>query len=643
MKYAKQIEIKLNGNDCLINIPIEQNKSLKSINKILTQNNNTFISADDMSFNVSCTSEDNMNSKNTIYNNDNYEKENDINHNNNDDNEIKNYICSNENSKLEITYQSIFFSDFKNENSNTGTPLLLLNSNNDSLLAQKKDPVVKRINFDTINNNNCKNKNNNSNNHSNCSGSSIIMNNISNIQKEVLKNINKISTEIQNISIRKLPSINKNNIENKISKNLNKEYFIHEKIICSDKNKNNDSNKELKNLEKFKIDKKIKENFIKNGTKIKSNFHNKSFSGYNKKKNNNEMKNGNVNINSHQIFQGGLSRFKSNQNFLIKNKSKKNQDNIIINNKIDTNFLLNKCSSKPNLSNMKNKLNNMLKFKQKCEKENLKINTDNNNNNKETVPNEIEIKKIKLNSNILLNKKEKNIDHKKCNPRIASANCINTSKKMSKLKSYNSYNHSAKISKLQKKSLQSNNSNFKTPFNKQLILCNPNTNSYCCSTAYSTKNNKSPRNNSNKCFDTKNSDLKNENSNNYKNELILCKVEAHNSLLKNFFLNPHNYKKQEKSDDFVSPKNFMNKKETEIKIGNHHYDENFNKNKMSLRKYNTDLKIPLKNNNQIDLLTERNINNNLIQKGNNKKNNNDLHKLFRKSEYDFESLNSFKK
>jgi hypothetical protein len=354
---------------------------------------------------------------------------------------------------------------------------------------------------------------------------------------------------------------------------------------------------------------------------------------------NNEMKN--LNINSHQIIECGLSRIKSNNNFLIRNKNKKNQE--IINNKIESNFLLNKCSSKPNLSNVKNKLNDMLKLKQKYEKEYLKNNiTD--TNNKEISYNEIEIKKMKINNNIILNEKEKDLDYKTTNPRIASASCFNKSKKISKLKSYNSYNHSAKINKLLKNSLKPNNSNFKTPSSKQLILCTPNTNSYNCSTAYSNINNKSPRNNSNKCLDTKNSDLKNEATNNIKNDLILCKVEAHNSLLKNFFLNPNNYKKQEKSDEFISPINFLNKKETEIKLGNLHYDESFIKNKMSLRKYNTDFKIPFKNNNQIDLLTERNITNDFIHKGINKTfKNKDLLKLFKKNENDFESLNSFRK
>jgi hypothetical protein len=498
MEYEKQIEIKLYGNKCIINIPPEQNISSKSLNKILAQNNNSLTNIDDISFSVSITSEDNMNSKNNFYNcnygkninnvnnENNQKRENCINNENNN-----NYLYSNEKSKLEITYQSIFYSDLKSETSNMKTPLLLLNSKNKEEAKQTKDSVVKRLNFDLSNSNSNngkrKNKNNNSNYISNSTNNKA--NNISNIQKEILKNINKINTEIQNINIRKLPLINKNNnIVKNISKNLNKEYFIHEKIYSSNKN-----DKESKYLERIKLDKKIKENIskIENKNKINNEIGNKSF--INKKNNNNQSDKEMPNINNRQITDNCLSKVKSNSNFLFKNKNFPEN-----NNKINNHLLLYKCSSKPNISNMKLKLNNMLKLNPKNEKEkknldlnvNIIINTKENNFKENNFNNENEfIQRIKPNNNNALNQKEKEI--KKLYPRLTSANSFNTVVKTSNLKSYNSYNQSVKINKLQKNNnLNINNSNLKSPplLNKQIILSTPKTNSYTCSTSYSAKN-----------------------------------------------------------------------------------------------------------------------------------------------------------
>jgi len=134
MEYDKQIEIKIDGNNCIINIPSDQNLSSKSLNKILSQNNNSLTNIDDISFSVSLT-EENMNSRNNFYNQ-NYEN----NKNNNYSNKKSN-LYSNEKSKLEITYQSIFNSELKSESSNIKTPLLLLNSKNneENIQQQKKD------------------------------------------------------------------------------------------------------------------------------------------------------------------------------------------------------------------------------------------------------------------------------------------------------------------------------------------------------------------------------------------------------------------------------------------------------------------------------------------------------------------------
>ncbi len=205
MEYEKQIEIKLEGNNCIINFPKEQNN--------ISLQNNSLTGIEDISFSVSVTSDEEKNSKNNlgIYNKD------------NNVSNSKQCLYSNEKSKLEITYQSIFNSELKSESSNMKTPLLLLNSKNNCEIQQKKDSVVKKLNFDINTNNNGVNGNN--------------MNN----------------SEIPNINIRKLPTIKRNNMIKKISKNLNKEYFIHEKIYASNKN-----------VQRILLDRKLKENSIKN-------------------------------------------------------------------------------------------------------------------------------------------------------------------------------------------------------------------------------------------------------------------------------------------------------------------------------------------------------------------------------------------
>ena len=642
MEYEKQIEIKLDGNKCIINIPPQDQTILSStsLNKILSQNNNSLTNIDDISFSVSLTSDDNMNSKNNFYN---YNYNNKINNENKNNNQK--YLYSNEKSKLEITYQSIFYSDLKSDSSNMKTPLLLLNCKNNIESQEKKDSVVKRLNFDLSNSNNSKNRTNNSNynnsnnSNSNCNSINNTVNKVSNISNDILNNIHKMNTDIQNINIRKLPSLNRNNIVKKISKNLNKEYFIHEKIFSINKNE-----KETKNTERLKMDKKVKENSIKNGNKQKNDINDISNKSY--IKNNNNIKMEMPNISNRQTTESCLSKVKSNTNILNKNKK---PDKYNINNHL----MLYKCPSKPNISNMKLKLNNMMKLNPKYEKENINIIS---NENKEEIDNnnsnEIETQENKIDNNNVLIKNE----YKKFYPRLSSAKSFSTATKTSNLKTHNSYNQSAKISKLQKNNTKNNNnnSNLKTPLllNKQIILSTPKTNSYSCSTSYSAKNNKSTGNI--KYFENKSSDLKMDNNKilenlkNDKKDPILCKIEAHNSLLKNFFFFFNNYKTQEKSDEYIATNNNISNNNGNEKTGKNYLEESIN-NKMTLRKFNTDLKIPMKKTKQLGLglLTERNINNNYYNNNYGRQikynNANDLQKLFRKNEFDMELLNSIKK
>ena len=544
MEYERQIEIKLEGNNCIINFPKEKN---------ISRQNSSLTNIDDISLNISVTSEEETISKN-INSVKAQEKSN-----------SKQYLYSNEKSKLEITYLSIFNSEMKSESSNIKTPLLLLNykSNADKIKEQqKKDSVVKKLNFDKINND---------------------LN--SNIKKEKEKekenekeNKYNYNSEIPNINIRKLPMIKKNNIIKKISKNLNKEYFIHEKIYSSNKN-----------MQRVILDKKLKENSIKNSN---INYPNKNRTQIIDNNNSNILNNESFNINKYQITENYTTKdTKGNLNFL---SNKANTPNINNN----SNTILNKCPSKPNLSYMRLKLNNILKInsKEKPKNNSLKeleimpkiISKENINN--------IRTKKLAKNQIIYPSLTSGNF-----NPNLNTLNSFNKSANNNKIKSFN----------------LNENSNLKTPLilNKQIILKTPKTNSYSCSTSYSAKNNNKIQNDINMSSDIKKS-LK-------EKDPILIKIEAHNSLLKNFLMNKNNFKEKENKENISS---------------------NINNKEIKIQKFNTDFKLPINKNKKFALLTERNLKNNNINNTNdlsclNKRKINDWQNLFKNKEHNFDFKN----
>ena len=540
MEYERQIEIKLEGNNCIINFPKEKN---------ISRQNSSLTNIDDISLNISVTSEEETISKN-INSVKAQEKSN-----------SKQYLYSNEKSKLEITYLSIFNSEMKSESSNIKTPLLLLNykSNADKIKEQqKKDSVVKKLNFDKINND---------------LNSNIKKENEKENEKENKYNYN---SEIPNINIRKLPMIKKNNIIKKISKNLNKEYFIHEKIYSSNKN-----------MQRVILDKKLKENSIKNSN---INYPNKNRTQIIDNNNSNILNNESFNINKYQITENYIT--KGNLNFL---SNKANTSNINNN----SNTVLNKCPSKPNLSYMRLKLNNILKInsKEKPKNNSLKeleimpkiISKENINN--------IRTKKLAKNQIIYPSLTSGNF-----NPNLNTLNSFNKSANNNKIKSFN----------------LNENSNLKTPLilNKQIILKTPKTNSYSCSTSYSAKNNNKIQNDINMSSDIKKS-LK-------EKDPILIKIEAHNSLLKNFLMNKNNFKEKENKENISS--NINNNKEIKI------------------QKFNTDFKLPINKNKKFALLTERNLKNNNINNTNdlsclNKRKINDWQNLFKNKEHNFDFKN----
>ena len=543
MEYEKQIEIKLEGNNCTINFPKEKN---------ISRQNSSLTNIDDISFSVSVTSEDETLSKKNEMNNS-------AKDNNNNKSNTKQCLYSNEKSKLEITYLSIFNSELKSESSNIKTPLLLLNykSNFDKIKEQQKnDSVVKKLNFEKIEN------------------------------KENKENIN---SEIPNINIRKLPLIKKSNVIKKISKNLNKEYFIHEKIYSSNKN-----------MQRIILDKKLKENIIKNS---KGDFPNKNRTQIIDNKNilNNESFNIN---NKYQITENYTT--KGNLNFLS-NKQNSNSNNVI----------LNKCPSKPNLSYMRLKLNNILKINSK-EKEKEK-------------PKNNSLKELDIMPKIINNENIHNIRTKRLSKNQIICPSLTSGNNNVNLNTINSFNKSANNNNKMKAFNINENSNIKTPLilNKQILLKTPKTNSYSCSTSYSAKNNKM-QNDINMSSDIKKS-LK-------EKDPILIKIEAHNSLLKNFMMNKNkeNVSNNIKNDFFL---NQFNNNTNEIKFGEESLNINNNK-EIRLQKFNTDFKLPINKNKKIGLLTERNIkNNNKEINSLNKRKINDWQNVFKNKEYVFDFKN----
>ena len=543
MEYEKQIEIKLEGNNCTINFPKEKN---------ISRQNSSLTNIDDISFSVSVTSEDETLSKKNEMNNS-------AKDNNNNKSNTKQCLYSNEKSKLEITYLSIFNSELKSETSNIKTPLLLLNykSNFDKIKEQqKKDSVVKKLNFEKIEN------------------------------KENKENIN---SEIPNINIRKLPLIKKSNVIKKISKNLNKEYFIHEKIYSSNKN-----------MQRIILDKKLKENIIKNS---KGDFPNKNRTQI--IDNNNILNNESFNTNNkYQITENYTT--KGNLNFLS-NKPNSNSNNVI----------LNKCPSKPNLSYMRLKLNNILKINSK-EKEKEK-------------PKNNSLKELDIMPKIINNENIHNIRTKRLSKNQIICPSLTSGNNNVNLNTINSFNKSANNNNKMKAFNINENSNIKTPLilNKQILLKTPKTNSYSCSTSYSAKNNKM-QNDINMSSDIKKS-LK-------EKDPILIKIEAHNSLLKNFMMNKNkeNVSNNIKNDFFL---NQFNNNTNEKKFGEESLNINNNK-EIRLQKFNTDFKLPINKNKKIGLLTERNMKNNNNEINSlNKRKINDWQNVFKNKEYVFDFKN----
>ena len=207
MENDKQIEIKISGNTCTLNYINESQTSKSRVSGQMSLNG-SLANFDDLTLTISKLADEYTPSHKSTYI---------INKNNINNNIDKKLDNTNEKSKLEITYMSIFNSDQKNGTSSIKkTPfkqnsIKKLNENNlneNKYEKELKDSVIKKLNFD------------------------------------LCDSVNSLDKSEKN------KEQNNQSFKENISKNLNERYFIHEK---------NTNNKSFINaLDKDKIENNIK-------------------------------------------------------------------------------------------------------------------------------------------------------------------------------------------------------------------------------------------------------------------------------------------------------------------------------------------------------------------------------------------------
>jgi hypothetical protein len=199
MENEKQIEIKIEGNTCTLNYINESQTSKSRVSGQMSLCG-SLANFDDLTLTISKADEFTPSHKNTFI----------INQNNIDKRYDKKLENTNEKSKLEITYMSIFNSDQKNRtssikktpyNQNSIKKINEDNKTNNEYEKDKKDSVIKKLNFDLCDSHESSEK------------------------KE------------------KFSEQNDKNFKENISKNLNERYFIHEKNL-NNKNTINNLNDE---------------------------------------------------------------------------------------------------------------------------------------------------------------------------------------------------------------------------------------------------------------------------------------------------------------------------------------------------------------------------------------------------------------
>ena len=622
MESEKQIEIKIEGNDCIINFPDE---SLKSKNKSNASLHGSLANFEDLTLTISKTSEDISN----INNNDNTQSK-QLQTNPNNSIQMINLINNtNEKSKLEITNMSIFYSEKKSDiSSNIKTPtqennnfqkntknllgIDISNSNHDE--KKLKDSVIRKLNFDSYE---------------------------------------------ETDTIKKLPDIHKtNNFRESISKNLNERYFIYEKTDNKNSltnnnisannnnpsfNKENIANKKTKinackSHDMIKVNKNLKYCKIKNDINTKEN---QAISKY--------FSPDNISID--------LNNFDIKSKLIYKSKSNINHYNKYhIKNKNQVNNLKAYFGEITEIKNLhKSKLS---KFKCTSTLSQIKKKVHENSNSSIKIGTKTEIEKdiqnhylihSKLNNtnlNNYINNNDNNIkSNTKLFPRLSPTNSFNTSNSKIKKSNINNSNPTSN-SKNKKISSLKNSYHFKTPSasnNKGRV--NP----------YSSSHNRTNCSSINTALFSSSSNKTGGTSRTEKNDILSRLCTAKSSIQK---LIQSSLKKEKKS--FLTNKKEekceFNKvlfaKAKKIKEGGEHNNIGY-----ILKKYNTDLKNVLKNNSKKlnnNLKSDRNClfdknsfvegnNAKFIKSGNKMKDIKEFKQLMQKNQFDKEMLKTMKK
>ena len=582
MENEKQIEIKISGNTCTLNYINESQTSKSRVSGQMSLNG-SLANFDDLTLTVSKLADEYTPSHKSTF----LINKNNIN-NNNIDKKLDN---TNEKSKLEITYMSIFNSDQKNGTSSIKKTPFVQNSikktnenniNENKYEKEIKDSVIKKLNFD------------------------------------LCDSVNSLDKSEKNIE-QKNQSFKEN-----ISKNLNERYFIHEKNL---------SNKSVINA----IDKEqIENNFKRSDDNINQNINNNK----NTKSFTNRCK-------SFQKEKKPINRILVDSNDSVRNNNKK-----AIGNKVNNTLCQNNSSSKislqkishikkdiinTNYNNMQEIMNSE-KYKERKEKlhkyfdklaeaknnirENyLKLTSEKMKKNESKLNNKLS----KINENLNLTTDQKNINKNKIKNYYDEI--YQTSKKLfpqlSSTNSFNTSNTKTKLSTIKK------NYYYQTPSNSNIKLGNIST---------STKNGTFNSNLNTPII----SNSKLDNFSKTDNKDIIMKLYNGNSSSKkigNNNLNNFNNKINKFNNDSTNKK--LERKKTELL-----FDRERDSIKCLLKKHNTDLKNVIKiNNKKIQTILNGKNNNNYNNKSNINRISeiNEFKQYIQKNQFDKELLKTIKK
>ena len=579
MENEKQIEIKISGNTCTLNYINESQTSKSRVSGQMSLNG-SLANFDDLTLTISKLADEYTPSHKSTYI---------INKNNINNNIDKKLDNTNEKSKLEITYMSIFNSDQKNGTSSIKkTPfkknsIKKLNENNlneNKYEKELKDSVIKKLNFD------------------------------------LCDSVNSLDKSEKN------KEQNNQSFKENISKNLNERYFIHEK---------NTNNKSFINA----LDKDQIENNIKNSeedAKKYINLNNSSKHFKNRCKSFQKEKKKPMNkilVDSNDSARNNNKKMirKINNNTLCQNNSSSKltlqKINHIKKNIIDTNYnniqeIMNSEKYKERKEKLHKYFDKLAETKNNVRENYLKLTSEKLKKNDSKLSNKLS----KIDENLNLGTEEKKLDKNKIKNNYDEI--YHTSKKLfpqlSSTNSFNTSNTKTKLSTIKK------NYYYQTPSNSNIKLGSIST---------STKN----------CTFNSNlntpiiSNSKLDNFSKTDNKEIIMKLYNGNSSSKklgNNNINNFNNNINKFNNDSTNKK--LERKKTELL-----FDRERDSIKCLLKKHNTDLKNVIKiNNKKIQTILNGKTNNNKSNM-NRLSEINEFKQYIQKNQFDKELLKTIKK